>query len=186
MSLGLYSHLQLQLTSCSIYRLKTLTFLIETDETPVTVRAAAIATLTKPLERLINGPLEEAQDNTARFRDLKVRDFDKLCDLAYTGILQGDTLPPLIPNEDGWEGPSLLSNRIGDTCTCDETNHPAEGNFVQNAIGELNVVAQQGSPALDPNKEYQNMFEEFDSLGLLNGEPPRRRDWANVLTLICQ
>ncbi|KAJ4357535.1 uncharacterized protein N0V89_002111 [Didymosphaeria variabile] len=61
------------------------TFLIGADETPIVVHAGAIARLSEPLDRLVNGHMAESQDNVARFSDLEVEDFSRICEFAYRG-----------------------------------------------------------------------------------------------------
>jgi hypothetical protein len=65
-------------------------FLIGPEETPIIVHAGAIARLSEPLDRLVNGSMREAQENVARFQDLQVPDFERICEFSYRGTY---TLP---------------------------------------------------------------------------------------------
>jgi hypothetical protein len=69
----------------SILHSKQFTFLIGPNEEPITIHAGAIGALSSPLERLVNGPMKEAQDNITRFPTLEVSDFDQICEFAYRG-----------------------------------------------------------------------------------------------------
>jgi hypothetical protein len=69
----------------SILHSKQFMFLIGPNEEPITIHAGAIGALSSPLERLVNGPMKEAQDNIARFPTLEVIDFDRICEFACRG-----------------------------------------------------------------------------------------------------
>jgi hypothetical protein len=69
----------------SILHSKQFTFFIGPNEEPIPLHAGAIGVLSSPLERLVNGPMKEAQDNIACFPTLKVSDFDRICEFAYRG-----------------------------------------------------------------------------------------------------
>ncbi|KAF2440325.1 hypothetical protein P171DRAFT_475817 [Karstenula rhodostoma CBS 690.94] len=69
---------------------KQVTFLIGPEETPIIVHAGAIARLSAPLDRLVNGKMLEAQENVACFKDLEVQDFERICEFSYRGTY---TLP---------------------------------------------------------------------------------------------
>jgi hypothetical protein len=79
----------------------------------VTVHSGAIANLSAPLDRAINGHFKEAQENRVRFPDIEVQDFEKICAVAYGAHLplpEVRTLPASETNikEDCW----VLSARI--------------------------------------------------------------------------
>lgn len=57
--------------------------MIGPDETPITTHGGAIAALSKPLDRLTNGPFEEAQSQVAKFPELEASDFERICEYAY-------------------------------------------------------------------------------------------------------
>ncbi|KFY94697.1 hypothetical protein V498_03766 [Pseudogymnoascus sp. VKM F-4517 (FW-2822)] len=61
------------------------TFGIGENNVKVTVHAAAIAKQSQALDRLINGPMEEAQTGIARFEDVHEDTFVRVCQFAYTG-----------------------------------------------------------------------------------------------------
>ena len=67
------------------FTLSHLPFLIGEGETAVFVHSGVIAGLSPPLERLINGPMKEAQERSARFPELLIEDFDRICEYAYRG-----------------------------------------------------------------------------------------------------
>jgi hypothetical protein len=60
-------------------------FLIGPNEEAIVVHAGAIAALSPPLERLVNGPMKEAQEGVARFPKLELCDFERVCEFAYRG-----------------------------------------------------------------------------------------------------
>ncbi|KAF2270884.1 hypothetical protein CC78DRAFT_5268 [Lojkania enalia] len=64
---------------------KKFTFLIGKQELPVTTHSAAIAKLSEPLHVLINGPLLEALERRARFPDLEMCDFERICEYSFRG-----------------------------------------------------------------------------------------------------
>ncbi|KAL5412518.1 hypothetical protein PMIN04_009820 [Paraphaeosphaeria minitans] len=68
-----------------ILRTKQFTFLIGPEQTPIVVHAGAIASLSKPLDRLVNGGMLEAQENVARFPELQAQDFERICEFSYCG-----------------------------------------------------------------------------------------------------
>ncbi|KAL1611803.1 hypothetical protein SLS60_000023 [Paraconiothyrium brasiliense] len=68
-----------------VLQTKLFTFLIGSDETPIVVHGGVIARLSDPLDRLVNGHMAEAQDKVARFPDLEVEDFHRICEFAYRG-----------------------------------------------------------------------------------------------------
>ncbi|KFY95100.1 hypothetical protein V500_02951 [Pseudogymnoascus sp. VKM F-4518 (FW-2643)] len=61
------------------------TFGIGENNVKVTVHAAAIAKQSQALDRLINGPMEEAQTRIARLEDVHEDTFVRVCQFAYTG-----------------------------------------------------------------------------------------------------
>jgi hypothetical protein len=69
----------------SILHSKQFTFLIGKEESPMIVHSGAIAALSAPLERLVNGPMKESQENIARFPELETADFERICEFAYRG-----------------------------------------------------------------------------------------------------
>ncbi|KAH7078310.1 hypothetical protein FB567DRAFT_132339 [Paraphoma chrysanthemicola] len=69
----------------SILHSKLFTFLIGDEESPIVVHSGAIAALSLPLERLINGPMKEAQENVARLAELEIAEFERVCEFAYRG-----------------------------------------------------------------------------------------------------
>ncbi|KAH7079007.1 hypothetical protein BKA63DRAFT_563666 [Paraphoma chrysanthemicola] len=69
----------------SILHSKLFTFLIGDEKSPIIVHSGAIAALSLPLERLINSPMKEAQENVARLAELEIADFERVCEFAYSG-----------------------------------------------------------------------------------------------------
>ncbi|PVI06589.1 hypothetical protein DM02DRAFT_426875 [Periconia macrospinosa] len=63
---------------------KSFTFLIGKDEKPIVIHAGAIAGLSEPLDRLINGSMSEAQEGIAKFPDLDPESFKCIAEFAYT------------------------------------------------------------------------------------------------------
>lgn len=61
------------------------TFFLGEAREPLTVSAAALAALSRPLDRLINGPMKEAKEERATILDVEKEDFIRLCEYAYRG-----------------------------------------------------------------------------------------------------
>jgi hypothetical protein len=69
----------------SILHSKQFISLIGKEESPMIVHSGAIAALLAPLERLVNGPMKESQENIARLPELETADFERVCEFAYCG-----------------------------------------------------------------------------------------------------
>ncbi|KAF2476764.1 uncharacterized protein BDR25DRAFT_375890 [Lindgomyces ingoldianus] len=67
------------------------TFIIGLDRRPIVVHTGVIANISEPLNRLISGPMKEAQDQRAELPDIEKDDFLRLCEFAYKGNY---SLPP--------------------------------------------------------------------------------------------
>ncbi|KAF2797096.1 hypothetical protein K505DRAFT_215438, partial [Melanomma pulvis-pyrius CBS 109.77] len=67
------------------------TLLLGEAQEPVVVHAMAIATLSDPLNCLINGHMKEAQEKSAELPYIEKDDFLRLCEFAYRGDY---TTPP--------------------------------------------------------------------------------------------
>jgi hypothetical protein len=61
------------------------TFLLGEDRTPVTVHASVMASLSGPFDRLINGPMKEAQEKCAELPHVEKEIFLRLIEFAYRG-----------------------------------------------------------------------------------------------------
>jgi hypothetical protein len=72
------------------------TFLLGEEKEPVVVSSAAMAALSRPFNRLINGPMKEAQERRAELPDADKHDFIRLCEYAYC---QDYSLPPFGSDE---------------------------------------------------------------------------------------
>ncbi|KAF2092510.1 hypothetical protein NA57DRAFT_82226 [Rhizodiscina lignyota] len=73
-----------------IFTSELFTFILGAERKTITVHSKAIARLAPSLDKLINGPLREAQEKVVRWDDIEVGDFVRFCQFAYAG----DYTPP--------------------------------------------------------------------------------------------
>lgn len=59
-------------------------FLVGNNKTPVSVHSAVMASLSEPFNRLINGPMREAQEKCAELPDIELEIFTPLVEFDYT------------------------------------------------------------------------------------------------------
>ncbi|KAH6620374.1 hypothetical protein C7974DRAFT_415584 [Boeremia exigua] len=152
----------------SVLHSRQFTFLIGVDQTPIIVHSGAIAALSEPLDRLLNGPFQEAQSNQACFEYIEVEDFEKICAVAYGAALpvpEIRTLPPNAVNirEDYW----VLSPRIVGPDSLTARNNKLTAHVLCATLGDLNNL-----PGIPDRKDsqalYENTVDDFHRCGLLN------------------
>lgn len=90
-----------------VFRSKQFVFIVGENQAAIPVHAAAIAKQSKALDILINGPMGEASEGKAIFKDVEEDTFIRFCQFAYTGdyttpdfthtptIELGDISPPV-------------------------------------------------------------------------------------------
>jgi hypothetical protein len=149
-------------SSVSILYLKQFTLLISPEKITIVVQAAAISSLSKPLDRLINGDMREAQENCARMQDLKPEDFERICEFAYRGDYTTPT--PIDINASESDGESLSSSIV--------TSRPIELALSHLSRGKTQTIGRCGDRSPGHDQEgttgYQRLRSHFNSKSYLN------------------
>ncbi|KAJ4325496.1 hypothetical protein N0V94_000639 [Neodidymelliopsis sp. IMI 364377] len=150
------------------------TFLIGVDETPIAVHSGAIAALSSPLERLVNGPFKEAQESVARFPDIEVEDFEKICEVAYGGSLRVSEMRTIDQSQlDIKEGFWLLSQRINGQSSYVIRDNKLTAHVLHAVFEDLNEAFVPKSGTL-----FQNTVEHYLECGLLKDVVYPSDGWA--------
>jgi hypothetical protein len=115
------------------------------------------------LERLVNGPFKEAQENVARFPDIEVEDFEKICEVAYGGPLRASAIHTIDPSQldikkDFW----VQSKRIDGASSFVTRNNRLTAHVLHAVFGDLNEVLVPTSATL-----FNNTVENYLECGLL-------------------
>ncbi|KFZ23587.1 hypothetical protein V502_01936 [Pseudogymnoascus sp. VKM F-4520 (FW-2644)] len=90
------------------------TFGIGENNVEVTVHAAAIAKQSQALDRLINGPMEEARTRIARLEDVHEDTFVRVCQFAYTGGYETPVFIQRPESSSTWSPPNVDANEPGE------------------------------------------------------------------------
>ncbi|KAF1934162.1 uncharacterized protein M421DRAFT_114373 [Didymella exigua CBS 183.55] len=179
----------------SVLHSKLCTFLIGVDEASVTVHSGAIAALSVPLDRAINGNLKGAQENDVRFPDIEVEDFERICAVAYGAELLLPEVRKLPASElnikkDYW----LSSSRIIGPGSASIRNNKLTTHVLCNTTGDLNRLPnapiRTGPKVLhnnivDRNKSFKflELPDEDDSPGLKTSTETVKRQNTNETRL---
>lgn len=87
---------------------KLFTFVIGENKKPIVCRSGLLASISRPLDALMNGSMSEAQSNTAVIADMTEDEFVRIYQFACTGDYSS---PSLL--EVGTENKALRQSRIG-------------------------------------------------------------------------
>ncbi|KAF2254762.1 hypothetical protein BU26DRAFT_144802 [Trematosphaeria pertusa] len=132
---------------------------------PVAAHARAIAALSLYFDRLINGPMREAEERIAELPDVEKEDFMRVCEFAYRGDY---TVPPMAEYRDLY-GEDDLDSGCDFGCDSDSSSSdddpdsdnvaPSDGNDSQASSYTSTKDPAQEFPGLDEVEIEQTVAE---------------------------
>jgi hypothetical protein len=136
------------------------TFLVGEEKESVVVSSAAMAALSRPFDRLINGSMKEAQERQAELPDVNKDDFIRLCEYAY---YHDYTLPPFelaAPDQDiGAESTEMKdgNNEPGPASSSkNHQDHFDEDERLERESTEQRMVTDRGRDNLSIGLEFRH------------------------------
>lgn len=166
--------------SSSVLRAEQFTFLIGADKTPITVHSGAIAGLSEPLNCVVNGAFQEACNNVARFPEITVDDFERICAILYQSSLPASEpvfLDPATFNiaEDFW----ILSPKIQSRRSMQIRNNRLTAHYLYTCFGDLNTHFGTKAATLGRDR-WDNTVDDYSAVNLLDPNDYPKKPLQNV------